>query len=135
MRLPALVRAVNELLAFYVEVVAIGEFARWGWNTSENTVPRVVLAVGLPVVAAVVWGMFASPKARFTLPVAGVVGVKVLVGLRVRGGRAVRPRRRLVGPVVRRSGGSQHRAADHGPARPRPYAAGCLSARARTQAA
>ncbi|MFF7363011.1 DUF2568 domain-containing protein [Streptomyces sp. NPDC008125] len=79
MRLPAPVRAVNELLAFFVEVVAIAEFARWGWNASENTVLRVAFAVGLPVVAAVVWGMFASPKARFTLPAAGVAGVKVLV--------------------------------------------------------
>ncbi|MGW2842740.1 YrdB family protein [Streptomyces sp. NPDC001493] len=79
MRLPAPVRTVNELLAFIVEVVGIVAFARWGWHASGNTVLRIVLAVGLPAVAAVVWGMFASPKARFTLPVAGVVAVKMLV--------------------------------------------------------
>ncbi|MGW1466422.1 YrdB family protein [Streptomyces sp. NPDC002308] len=79
MRLPTPVRTVNELLAFIVEVVAIVAFARWGWHASGNTVLRIVLAVGLPAVAAVVWGMFASPKARFTLPVAGVVAVKMLV--------------------------------------------------------
>ncbi|MFD6533983.1 YrdB family protein [Streptomyces sp. NPDC060184] len=79
MRLPTPVRTVNELLAFFVEVVALVAFARWGWHASGNAVLRIVLAVGLPVVAAVVWGMFASPKARYTLPVAGVVAVKVLV--------------------------------------------------------
>ncbi|WP_327269744.1 YrdB family protein [Streptomyces sp. NBC_01218] len=79
MRLPAPLRAINEVLAFLVEIVALVAFARWGWHSAENTALRLLLAVALPGVAAVVWGLYASPKARFTLPVAGVVGVKVLV--------------------------------------------------------
>ncbi|WP_328722072.1 YrdB family protein [Streptomyces sp. NBC_00247] len=79
MRLPAPLRAANELLAFLVEVVALVAFARWGWHASENTALRVLLAVTVPGVAATVWGMYASPKARYALPVAGVVGVKMLV--------------------------------------------------------
>lgn len=79
MRLPAPLRAANEVLAFLVEVVALVAFARWGWHGAEPTALRVLLAVAAPGVAAVVWGMYASPKARYALPVAGVAGVKVAV--------------------------------------------------------
>lgn len=79
MRLPAPLRTANEVLAFLAEIVAIVAFARWGWHSVEPTVLRVLLAVALPGIAATVWGMYASPKARYALPVAGVVGVKVLV--------------------------------------------------------
>ncbi|MGW0855701.1 YrdB family protein [Streptomyces sp. NPDC002690] len=79
MRLPAPLRTANEVLAFLVEVVALVAFARWGWHSAEPTVLRVLLAVAVPGIAATVWGMYASPKARFALPVAGVVGVKLLV--------------------------------------------------------
>ncbi|MCX5396627.1 YrdB family protein [Streptomyces sp. NBC_00102] len=79
MRLPAPLRTANETLAFFLEIVAIVAFARWGWHASGNTALRLFLAVAVPGVAATVWGMYASPKARYTLPAAGVVGVKVLV--------------------------------------------------------
>ncbi|GAA3080441.1 hypothetical protein JOF29_004820 [Kribbella aluminosa] len=56
-------KAANLLLAFLVEILALGVFARWGWDTGGTTVTRVLLAVGLPLVAAVLWGLFAAPTA------------------------------------------------------------------------
>jgi hypothetical protein len=56
-------KAANLLLAFLVEILALGIFARWGWDVGGTTAARWLLAVGLPVLAAVLWGLFAAPKA------------------------------------------------------------------------
>jgi hypothetical protein len=79
MRLPAPLHVVNEGIAFLLELAALACLAWWGWRSAENNALRLVLAIAAPVAAAVVWGVFASPKATFTLPLAGVLAVKALV--------------------------------------------------------
>ncbi|MEE1772197.1 YrdB family protein [Streptomyces sp. JV185] len=69
----------NELLAFVVELAALGALAWWGSATGGGVVSRVLLGVGAPVIAAVVWGMFAAPRARFRPPLVGVLLVKAAV--------------------------------------------------------
>ncbi|WUJ73767.1 YrdB family protein [Kribbella soli] len=68
----------NLLLAFLVELVALGIFAWWGWDTGGTTLARWLLAIGLPAVTAVVWGLFAAPTATRGTPAVRWV-VKVLV--------------------------------------------------------
>jgi len=68
----------NLLLAFLVELVALGIFAWWGWDTGGTTPARWLLAVGLPLVTAVVWGLFAAPTATRGTPAVRWI-VKVLV--------------------------------------------------------
>jgi hypothetical protein len=53
---------LNLALKFVLELGALAAFAVWGASTS------VLLAVVLPVVAAVAWGLLAAPKARRRLP-------------------------------------------------------------------
>lgn len=61
-------------LVFVSEVLALVAFGVWGWDHS----PRWLLVWLLPLVGAVVWGMFASPKATRGGPRARPI-VKVLV--------------------------------------------------------
>ncbi|TCC15687.1 YrdB family protein [Kribbella speibonae] len=68
----------NLLLAFLAELVALGIFAVWGWDAGGTTLARWLLAVALPVVTAIVWGLFAAPTASHTTPVLRWI-VKVLV--------------------------------------------------------
>ncbi|MFI7059812.1 YrdB family protein [Kribbella sp. NPDC050124] len=68
----------NLLLAFLAELVALGIFAWWGWTASGTTAVQLLLAIGLPAVTAVVWGLFAAPTATRTTPVVRTV-VKVIV--------------------------------------------------------
>jgi len=68
----------NLLVAFLVELVALGIFAWWGWEVDGRTPVRLLLAIGLPVVTAVVWGLFAAPTAKRGTPVVRTI-VKVLV--------------------------------------------------------
>ncbi|MGO4633388.1 YrdB family protein [Streptomyces sp. 2RAF24] len=79
MKLPAPLHVLNEALAFLLELAALALLACWGWQTPETTVPRLLLAVAAPAAAATVWGLFAAPKARIPLPLAGVLAVKTLV--------------------------------------------------------
>jgi uncharacterized protein DUF2568 len=68
-------------LAFLVELLGLAVFAWWGWNASGGTVLRLVLAIGLPVIAAVVWGLLAAPTASHTNPVVRAVVKVVFFGL------------------------------------------------------
>lgn len=47
-------------LRFLLELVALWALGLWGWKTGEGAL-RWVLVLGLPLVAAVAWGIFAVP--------------------------------------------------------------------------
>ncbi|MGW4164813.1 YrdB family protein [Streptomyces sp. NPDC004788] len=79
MRLPAPLHVFNEGLAFLLEVAALGCLAWWGWQSVEPVALRLVVAVAAPAAAAVLWGLFAAPKARVPAPLPGVLAVKALV--------------------------------------------------------
>ncbi|WP_236795946.1 YrdB family protein [Amycolatopsis sp. GM8] len=72
-------RLVNEGLAFLLELLALAALAYWGFATGDGTTWKIVLGVGAPVLAAVVWGLFAAPRATFGLPIAGILVVKAIV--------------------------------------------------------
>jgi hypothetical protein len=71
----------NLALLFLLELTGLAVFAWWGWNASSSTALRLVLAVGLPVVAAVLWGLFAAPTARYRNPVVTTVVKVAFFGL------------------------------------------------------
>ena len=50
-------------LAFASELAALAALAFWGWTVPDSTLPRVLLAIGAPLLAAVLWGGFAAPQA------------------------------------------------------------------------
>jgi Protein of unknown function (DUF2568) len=68
-------------LAFLAELVGLGIFALWGWRTGGTTSLRWLLALGLPVVAAVLWGLFAAPSATYGNPVLTTVVKVAFFGL------------------------------------------------------
>ncbi|MFZ3566691.1 YrdB family protein [Streptomyces sp. BH097] len=80
--LPSAVRAfflVNEGVAFLLEVLTLGLLAWWGFTRDVGWAGSLALAVAAPLGAAVLWGMFAAPKARFAIPYAAQLGVKAVV--------------------------------------------------------
>ena len=68
-------------LAFVVELAGLGIFALWGWRTGGNTPTRLLLAVGVPLIAAVLWGLFAAPTANYGSPVLTAVVKIAFFGL------------------------------------------------------
>jgi hypothetical protein len=65
-------------VAFLAELAALAALAVWGWSAVDATGWRVVLAVAAPAGAAVLWGVFAAPRAPVRVPVLAVL-VKILV--------------------------------------------------------
>ncbi|MEU8673743.1 YrdB family protein [Streptomyces sp. NPDC048560] len=71
--------AANEVLALFLELGALICLGWWGFSAPDDTAARVLLGVGTPAAAITLWALFAAPRARITLPLAGVLAVKALV--------------------------------------------------------
>lgn len=54
---------VNLAGAFVLELCGLAAFGYWGARTGTHTLTSVALGVGVPLVAAVLWGVFAAPRA------------------------------------------------------------------------
>ncbi|WP_033323075.1 YrdB family protein [Actinomadura atramentaria] len=79
MRLPGPLHVVNEGLAFVLELAALAALCWWGFTTGGNVVVHILLGLGTPLAAAVLWGTLAAPKARVKAPLPGVLLVKAIV--------------------------------------------------------
>lgn len=66
-------RAANLGLRFLLELCLLAALAYVGLQVS------IVLAVLLPVVVALIWGLFVSPKARFPLSSTWWIGLQVVL--------------------------------------------------------
>ena len=77
--LPQPLHFLNEGLAFLLEFVMLGILAWWGAETGTSLAGQVLLGAGAPVAAAIVWGLFAAPKALIKLPMGGVLTVRAVV--------------------------------------------------------
>ncbi len=51
---------INLALRFLLELAALFSAGMWGWNQS-NEWPKYFLALGIPVILAAMWGIFAVP--------------------------------------------------------------------------
>ena len=58
----------NLALAFFLELCALAALGYWGFVTGEGLPARIGLGVGAPLLAAVLWGAFESPRAPLPLP-------------------------------------------------------------------
>lgn len=81
----------NDAVAFVVEIVVLGLLAAVGWQAEASTFLRVVLAVGFPLLAAVMWGLFAAPRARVESEPLRLATKLVVLGLGVIAGFVVMP--------------------------------------------
>lgn len=54
---------LNLALRFALEVIALIALGAWGWTQFEGG-PRIGLAIGLPLIAAGIWGTFRTPGDR-----------------------------------------------------------------------
>jgi hypothetical protein len=61
------VSSLNLALKFLLELAALAAFGLWGASIADGAA-AVLLAIGLPVIVAGLWGTFAAPRARRRLP-------------------------------------------------------------------
>jgi hypothetical protein len=68
---------INLGVRLILELAALAAMAYWGWQQSDGIL-RFVLAIGVPILAAALWGTFAVPgdrsrSGRAPVPVPGTV--------------------------------------------------------------
>ena len=61
-------KMANLGLSFLLELCALAAFGYWGYVTPTDQIAKIGLAIGAPVVAAAIWGVFASPRAPLRIP-------------------------------------------------------------------
>jgi len=72
------VRGLNLAIRFVLELCMFSTFAWWGFSTGANTFVKIIAGAGLAL-AAIVWGIFLSPKAKVKLPVSVRVVMELLL--------------------------------------------------------
>src|SRR5262245_49641962 len=72
-------RSLMLLTLFLLELCALAALSWAGFSLNAPLGVRIALGVGLPLVGAVVWGLFAAPRAKFKLPPGAVTTVKIIV--------------------------------------------------------
>lgn len=68
---------INLAVRFILEICALAAMVYWGWTQHAGWL-RFILAIGLPLLAASVWGTFAVPNdpsrsGKAPIPIPGVV--------------------------------------------------------------
>jgi Protein of unknown function (DUF2568) len=58
---------INAGLAFILELVMLASLGYWGFYGEKSVLAKWVLGIGLPVLTAVVWGIFLAPRAMYRL--------------------------------------------------------------------
>ena len=74
-----LIKGANLALRFLLELCALGALGYWGFETGGGLIAEIGLGIGAPLVAAVVWGTFLSPRAPIQLPWGVVLVLQALV--------------------------------------------------------
>jgi hypothetical protein len=81
----------NDVVAFVVEVAVLVLLGVAGWQLGGPTAVRVLLALALPGAAAVLWGVFAAPRARVRSRPLELATKAVVLGAGVAAGFLVLP--------------------------------------------
>jgi hypothetical protein len=64
-----IIQNANLALRFLLELCMLAALGYWGFQSGEGSIAKFGLAIGIPLLAAVVWGIFISPRAAVPVPV------------------------------------------------------------------
>ncbi len=69
----------NDILRFFLELFAFASLGIWGFLAFPLPWPGVLIGIGAPLLAILVWALFVSPKAVFRIDVFGKALVEIAV--------------------------------------------------------
>jgi hypothetical protein len=74
-----LLQTVNLVARLAVELAALGSLSCWGFHLARGTAVRIAAGIGAPLIAAVLWALFASPNTHIPVNGATKTAVQLLV--------------------------------------------------------
>lgn len=72
-------KMLNLAVRFLLELCLLTAVGYWGFKTQSSWFMKILLGVGLPVLIAVLWGMFIAPKATHPLSGASYMTVELVL--------------------------------------------------------
>lgn len=60
-------KGLNLAVRFLLELCMLAAVGYWGFKMNSGWLLKILFGIGLPVLIAVLWGMFISPKATYAL--------------------------------------------------------------------
>jgi len=73
------IRYANLALRFVLELCAYVALGYWGFQTGDSPLGKVLLGIGAPLLAIVIWGLFVAPRAVVKVPGPVHLALQVLV--------------------------------------------------------
>lgn len=66
----AFLKVIHQLVAFSLEMIMLISLGMWGFHGDKSTGLKYLMGLGLPLLAAGVWGILAAPRSsrRLDLP-------------------------------------------------------------------
>jgi len=61
------IKMLNLLVRFLLELCLLAAIGYWGFETHSSWGWKILLGIGLPLLIAVLWGMFLAPKSAYRL--------------------------------------------------------------------
>jgi Protein of unknown function (DUF2568) len=75
----AILKPINLALAFLLELALLAAFAYWGFQTGSSTLVKILLGIGLPLLVALIWGIFMAPNSTRHLQGGAYLALKALL--------------------------------------------------------
>lgn len=63
----SILKGSNLLVRFLLELCMLAAIGYWGFKTGASAAMKMILGIGLPLLIAIVWGLFLAPKATYPL--------------------------------------------------------------------
>ncbi|MBV7506291.1 YrdB family protein [Bacillus sp. sid0103] len=60
-------KLINIGVRFLLEIFVLIILGYWGFKFSQGTILKFIVGIGLPLLIAVIWGLFGAPKATYLL--------------------------------------------------------------------
>ena len=75
-------KGLNLLVRFLLELCMLAAVGYWGFKSQSAWGMKILLGIGLPVLIAVIWGLFVAPRAMYPLRgISHLVVSLILLGL------------------------------------------------------
>jgi hypothetical protein len=74
-----MLRVSNLAIRFILELVILFSLGYWGFHFDSGLIIKIILGIGLPLIAAIIWGMTISPKAKIRLPLIGILIIEFII--------------------------------------------------------
>ena len=60
-------KTLNLAVRFLLELCLLAAVGYWGFKTNQGWIMKIILGIGLPILIAVLWGLFVAPRALYPL--------------------------------------------------------------------